>query len=71
MISRDEQIYREAEALWRQVFDAPPPAQADGRTLLDMIARESPIAGYEQLRSPFLRPSTITGPKTAASPPQA
>jgi hypothetical protein len=63
MENRDEQIYREAAALWQAVFQEPPPARAGGTRLLEMIARNAPIATYETLRSPHLRPATITGPK--------
>ncbi len=59
---RDEDIYQEAAALWQALYDEAPPQQADGPTLLDIITRQAPIATYEQLSSPHLRPGTITGP---------
>jgi hypothetical protein len=62
MESREQRIYDEADALWREVFDEPPPAYADGSTLLAIITRRLGEVPYERLRSPFLRPSTIAGP---------
>ena len=62
MENRDQRIYDEAAALWREVFHEPPPLRADGRTLLAMITRDLGDATYQRLRSPFLRPSTIVGP---------
>jgi len=59
---RDQQIYDEASALWRAMFDEPPPVQADGGALLDLITARLGEATYDRLRSPFLRPSTIVGP---------
>ena len=64
METRDEHIYQEAAALWRALFHEPPPVQASGTALLDIIARRAPIATYESLRSPHLRPANITRPKT-------
>ena len=65
MESRDEHIYQEAAALWQALFDEPPPASISAMGLLDIIARRAPVATYERLRSPYLRPGVITGPKTA------
>jgi hypothetical protein len=62
MESRDQRIYEEADALWREVFGEPPPAYADGSTLLAILTRRLDEVRYERLRSPFLRPSTIAGP---------
>jgi hypothetical protein len=62
MEDRDQRIYEEAAALWREVFGEPAPVRADGRTLLDIITRSLGDPSYERLRSPFLRPSTIAGP---------
>ncbi len=64
MDKREDQIYREAAALWRAVFDEPPPA-ADGSTILDILTRRLPMAEYQRLRSLHLRPATITGPGQA------
>jgi hypothetical protein len=63
METREDPIYQEAAALWLALFREPPPAEASGSTLLDIIARRAPIATYERLTSPHLRPATITGPK--------
>jgi hypothetical protein len=62
MENREQRIYDEAAALWREVFQEPPPARADGPTLLAIISRSLGDTSYERLRSPFLRPSTIAGP---------
>jgi len=60
---REQRIYEEATALWRELFDEdPPPDQADGGRLLEIITRHLGEPSYERLRSPFLRPSTIVGP---------
>ena len=63
MLDRDQHIYREAAALWEALFHEPPPPEASGTALLDIIARRAPVAPYERLNSPHLRAATITGPK--------
>ncbi|HEX4709943.1 hypothetical protein [Phenylobacterium sp.] len=62
MVTREQRIYEEAAALWREVFDEPPPARASGSAMLDIITRRLGEIAYERLRSPHLRPSTIVGP---------
>jgi hypothetical protein len=62
MEDREQRIYEEAAALWREVFGEPPPVRADGATLLSIITRSLGDKSYERLRSPHLRPSTIVGP---------
>ena len=62
MPSRDSRIRAEAAALWQAMFGEPPPPDADGASLLDMLTRSLPDENYVRLRSPFLRPSTIVGP---------
>jgi hypothetical protein len=62
MDGRDHRIYEEVAALWRELYGEPPPAQADGSKMLDMITRSLGDTPYDRLRSPFLRPSTIAGP---------
>ena len=62
MESREDHIYQEAAALWQALFHAPAPPNANGTALLDMIARQAPIATYERLNSPHLRATNITGP---------
>jgi hypothetical protein len=62
MDGRDNRIYEEAAALWRELYGEPPPAQADGSKMLDMITRSLGDTPYDRLRSPHLRPSTIVGP---------
>ncbi len=62
MDGRDSKIYEEAAALWRELYGEQPPHR-DGSLLLDMIAQGLPAPQYDRLRSPYLRPSTITGPR--------
>ena len=62
MENREQRIYEEAAALWREVFGEPPPVRADGPTMLGIITRSLGDASYERMQSPFLRASTITGP---------
>jgi len=62
MDGRQQRVYEEAAALWRELFCESPPAQADGAALLDMITRGCEEVSYDRLRSPHLRPGTIAGP---------
>jgi hypothetical protein len=62
METREQRIYEEAAALWRELFDEPPPGRTDGLRLLEMITHNLEDPSYKRLRSPFLRPSTIVGP---------
>lgn len=64
MSGRDEQIYREACALWRELYGEPPPIRADGRMMLDIITKDLPEISYDRLRSRHLRPWAITHPAT-------
>ncbi|MDE2485851.1 MAG: hypothetical protein KGO51_00485 [Alphaproteobacteria bacterium] len=64
MNGRDERIYEEASALWREVFGEPPPIRADGSALLDVITKGLPEKPYDRLASPYLRPSQIARPKS-------
>ncbi|MFI4950877.1 MAG: hypothetical protein ACHP7A_07540 [Caulobacterales bacterium] len=68
MDGREQRIYEEAAALWREVFGEPPPPRADGEAMLELITRSLVEVSYDRLRSPHLRPSTITGPKGSAEP---
>ena len=64
MTNRDQRIYEEAAALWVELFNEPPPAVIDGAELLELIARNLPDPNYyDRIRSPYLRPSTITMPR--------
>jgi hypothetical protein len=65
MQGRDDRIYEEASALWRELFGEPPPIRADGAMMLDVIMRSLPEMGYSRLCSPHLRPANITGPATS------
>lgn len=68
METREQRIYEEAAALWREVFGEPPPLRTDGQTMLDIITRSLSDSSYERLRSPYLRASTITGPGQTGEP---
>jgi hypothetical protein len=64
MTSRDQRVYEEAVALWGELFDDPPPAVVDGAELLEMITCSLGDPNYyDRIRSPYLRPSTITMPR--------
>ena len=63
MPGREDKIYEEAAALWRQLYGEPPPAVADGAVILDMILNNEPPGGYDQLATPHLRRSNITFPR--------
>jgi hypothetical protein len=62
MEGRDQRILEEASALWQELFSEPPPLRADGFAMLEIITHSLSEVPYDRLRSPFLRPSTITGP---------
>ena len=64
MDGRDERIYEEAAALWRELHGGAEPTARDGEMILNLITLTLPDVGYDRLCSPYLRPSTITGPKT-------
>ena len=65
MNARDERVYEEAAALWRELYGEPPPIRADGGMMLDVIMRSLPDVSYERLRSPHLRPSNMAWPGRA------
>jgi hypothetical protein len=66
MDGRETKIYEEAAALWRALYDEQPPVR-DGALLLDIITQGLPATEYDRIRSPYLRPATITGPRTRAA----
>ncbi|HEX3700077.1 MAG TPA: hypothetical protein VHV27_05320 [Phenylobacterium sp.] len=63
MSGREDMVYEEAAALWRELFGEPPPIRADGVTLLEVIMKSLPDRPYDRLSSPYLRPSQIAGPR--------
>ena len=63
MSGRDDRIYQEACALWRELYDDAPPTGADGATILDMITGKLPQSRYDRITSPYMRPTTISYPK--------
>jgi hypothetical protein len=68
MATRDQRIYDEAAALWREVFGEPPPPSVDGSVMLELITRSLGDLSYDRIRSPHLRPSTISGPGQPKAP---
>ncbi len=66
MDGRNSKIYEEAAALWRELYGEAPPVR-DGVQLLDIITQSLPETGYHRIRSPYLRPSTITGPRRSGA----
>ena len=63
-MGRDDRIYDEVAALWRQIYGEAPPRGADSAAMLDRIMAGLPEAAYQRLVSPHLRPSTITMPRS-------
>ena len=63
MPGRDDKIYEEAAALWRVLYDEPPPAVADGKIILDLIFDSQSPTDYDRLATPHLRRTNITFPK--------
>jgi hypothetical protein len=62
VMGRDERIYDEAAALWRQLYGEPPPLD-DGAAILGRILGDLPDPTYNQLTTPYLRPANISFPK--------
>jgi len=62
MSTRKRRIESEAQALWREFNDEPPPALEPGDLLEHMLNRLPP-ASYERLSSPYLRRSALSFPK--------
>jgi hypothetical protein len=63
MPGRDEKIYAEAVALWRQLYGEAPPRGMDARRMLDRIMICLPEPRYAQFASRHLRPTNITFPR--------
>ena len=63
MNGRDNKVYEEAAALWRKLSSETQPAGADASTMLDLMLRALPPAGYERLANPHLRPTAVAFPK--------
>lgn len=62
-MGREDRIYEEAVALWRQLYNEPPPSDAGGAELLGLIVGGLADADYNRIQTPHLRPSNITFPK--------
>ncbi|HWA60221.1 MAG TPA: hypothetical protein VG939_02550 [Caulobacteraceae bacterium] len=65
MNARDEQLYEEAAALWRELHGASPPATVDASSLLAILVQSTPIAEYERLHSRHLGERDIVRPARA------
>ena len=61
-MARDKRIYDEAAALWRELYDEPPPS-GDGAAILGRILGDLPDPAYNRLTTPLLRPTTVVFPK--------
>ena len=66
MSSRKHRVQAEASALWRELYDEPPPARVDGSEMLDMMLKRLPATSYERLNSPYLRRGAVSWPKRRA-----
>ncbi|MEW5687889.1 MAG: hypothetical protein AB1942_23490 [Pseudomonadota bacterium] len=62
-MGREERIYEEAAALWRQLYGEPPPAHLGGSEIIGMIVGGLDERDYARLATPHLRPSNITFPR--------
>lgn len=62
-MGREDRIYEEAAALWRQLYGEAPPREAGGMEILGMIVGGLPDPDYERLATPHLRASNITFPR--------
>ncbi len=67
MEARDQKIFEEASALWRQLYSEPPPCEADGPALLDMIMCRLPDTSYGRLISAHMRSNNVVFPKPEES----
>ena len=65
MSSRTARIEAEAAALWRELCDEAPPAEAEGGEMLELMLRRLPSVSYDRLSSPFLSRSAVSWPKRA------
>ena len=65
MSARKTRIKAEAAALWRELYDEPAPATADGGEMLEIMLRRLPAIDYDRLASPYLRRGALTYPKRA------
>jgi hypothetical protein len=63
MTGREQRIYEETAALWRELFGEPPPIKTDSGVMLDVLLRALPEQAYDRIASPHLRPSQISRPK--------
>ena len=65
MTRRDDTIYQEAAALWRQLHGEPLPEGLDGPAMLDLILGGLPDTRYERLATSHLRAANIAFPQRA------
>jgi hypothetical protein len=63
MSSREHRIRAEATALWRELYNEPPPRRINAHKLLEMMLKRLPEASYERLNSRHLNGRQLTWPK--------
>ena len=61
-MGRDDRIYEEAAALWRQLYGEAPP-DGDGADMLAWIVGRLPSQSYDRIATPHLRPTDVTFPR--------
>lgn len=66
MTVRDDKIYEEAIALWRELYSEPPPLDLSGRMILDRIMGNLTESRYVRFSSAHLRPTNVAFPRRAA-----
>jgi hypothetical protein len=62
METREDRIRREAKALWRAMFDKPPPDD-DGETLLKKLVQRGEPQRYGRLHRAQLNDPTLVWPR--------
>lgn len=67
-MGRDDIIYDEVAALWRELYREPPPIKADGSMMLDIIMKSLPEERYERFATPRLRDADVVRPRPRSEP---
>lgn len=68
MLSREENIDREARELWLALRNEAPPVGLTGSDLLLLLVAQAPELDYDRYASPHLRESLITRPRPEPPP---